>query len=698
MSQKGINVHPVRQRAGYLSALSKLYKTVQRLIDTEGTSEDALVLQEKLHDRYTKYFESHEVALASMPERESSLNESHRDMGKRHHEAAEQLKTYIDDVNKTKRSMRVRELFSAKSSLARTAKTASTKHSSRRSASGRMSNSDRLNEARVKAELAKKNLEQYRALKEANQKKIAAERETSRQQMEFKRKEAQRKLELDREAAQRKLDRARQRLELEEQSHRKEIEKQALKEAEQNELAVESESAQRRFELYRQAYMRKIEEKQTRIREAALKQAVIQQRQLKEKTERQQMELEEELKAQRQIAEYEGLRAEVKIREREELRSTLGSDYESSDEERDDVTQPKKTATKTLAFQSIDDQQASMRAILHEFSKPKNVVENKSEPKRSVNNWLDDSNAFATKTLQVPHNTLAQTGEGYIPPVKIRRDIVKAQPTNEKTMQVKTTFKDQSAPQRDVSNWLDQSKPQGPPCKIPAQPRERCVPPIETRQDKCCDQSKPAPANVLSTNEQGECSLIQGQSNAELLNQVLKENPLSKTKITQFDGDPKTCKLFMARFRINIEEVPEECDSKPNLTLLLDHFTGEAYNLNKGCIMCTQDEANRTAFYKHKKQFDDNRLFPRSYVHSVMKRGNFKLINVERKLATAKLQQYDNTNKSKEIKRSVKTLEKNASSGEAFAAGLYTESTLNRPFKGIRRVLYHYMLPTTRFC
>ena len=156
MPPKGINVHPVRQRAGYLSALSKLYKTVQRLIDTEGTSEDALVLQEKLYHRYTKYLESHEVALASMPERESSLNESHRDMGKRHHEAAEQLKTYIDDVNKTKRSMRVRELFSAKSSLARTAKTASTKHSSRRSASGRMSNSDRLNEARVKAELAKK--------------------------------------------------------------------------------------------------------------------------------------------------------------------------------------------------------------------------------------------------------------------------------------------------------------------------------------------------------------------------------------------------------------------------------------------------------------------------------------------------------------------------------------------------------------
>ena len=69
MSQKGINVHPVRRRAGYLSALSKLYKSVQRLIETDGTTEDALQLQEKLNDRYTKYLESHETALASVPER-----------------------------------------------------------------------------------------------------------------------------------------------------------------------------------------------------------------------------------------------------------------------------------------------------------------------------------------------------------------------------------------------------------------------------------------------------------------------------------------------------------------------------------------------------------------------------------------------------------------------------------------------------
>ena len=93
MPPKGINVHPVRRRAGYLSALSKLYKSVQRLIDTEGTTEDALELQDKLHDRYTKYLENHEVALASVPEREVSLSASHIDIEARHREAVEFLQT-----------------------------------------------------------------------------------------------------------------------------------------------------------------------------------------------------------------------------------------------------------------------------------------------------------------------------------------------------------------------------------------------------------------------------------------------------------------------------------------------------------------------------------------------------------------------------------------------------------------------------
>ena len=63
MSQPKPDVHPVRRRAGLLSALSKLYTTVRRFIDSGGATEDALDLQQKLHERYATYLESHETAL-----------------------------------------------------------------------------------------------------------------------------------------------------------------------------------------------------------------------------------------------------------------------------------------------------------------------------------------------------------------------------------------------------------------------------------------------------------------------------------------------------------------------------------------------------------------------------------------------------------------------------------------------------------
>ena len=177
MSQPKQDVHPVRRRAGYLSALSNYTKTVARHVETEGTSEDALELQGKLHDRFTKYLESHETALASVPEREDSLKASHVDIETRHRKASDLLQNYIDDGTKTERSMCVRELFSSKSSLAETVKTASTRRSSKRSSYSRMSNSDRLSEARIQAELAKKNAEQQQLMEEAHQRRLAVERE-----------------------------------------------------------------------------------------------------------------------------------------------------------------------------------------------------------------------------------------------------------------------------------------------------------------------------------------------------------------------------------------------------------------------------------------------------------------------------------------------------------------------------------------
>ena len=294
MSQatKGKDVHPVRRRAGLLSSLAKLYATVRRLLNSEGTTEEALELQQKLHDRYTSYLESHENALVAVPEREHSLTTSYIDFDERHQEAVEMLQAYIDDGNKSERSLHMRSLFSSRSSNAGTLKSVSTKHSSRRSDRSAISQakSDRLSEARVQAELAKTNFAQQQAIKETQQKKLAAEREAARQQIEFERKAAQEKVKMEQEAA------------------------------------------RRQFEL----------DQQRILRDEELKQKDIQRQILREETERQQRELEEELELQRQLAEYEKRRAEVHIRQRREMRSEFGSDFESSDDEIErDVTKPK---------------------------------------------------------------------------------------------------------------------------------------------------------------------------------------------------------------------------------------------------------------------------------------------------------------------------------------------------------------------
>ena len=74
MSQAGAEADPIRRRAGLLSALVKLYVNAQKLMDKGGSADDAQQLYDKLHERYTRYVESHEIALATYPDREDSTD------------------------------------------------------------------------------------------------------------------------------------------------------------------------------------------------------------------------------------------------------------------------------------------------------------------------------------------------------------------------------------------------------------------------------------------------------------------------------------------------------------------------------------------------------------------------------------------------------------------------------------------------
>ena len=67
----------MRRRAGLLSSLVKLYVSVKELIEEDGSTEDATRLQEKLNERYIAYLDSHELSLATYPDREDNLMTSH---------------------------------------------------------------------------------------------------------------------------------------------------------------------------------------------------------------------------------------------------------------------------------------------------------------------------------------------------------------------------------------------------------------------------------------------------------------------------------------------------------------------------------------------------------------------------------------------------------------------------------------------
>ena len=337
---------------------------MRRLIDFGGSTEEAQEIQQKLHDRYTAYLECHETALVEVPEREASLNASHVDVDQRHQDHVEQLQAYIDDGIKSERSLHVQSLFSSRSSNAGTAKTVSNKHSSRRSHISKARSDGRLNEARVQAELAKKNVEQFKALQAAQQKKLILEREAARQEIE-----------LERQAA-------RQRFEKEEREQR---ERQA--------------EAQRRFEL-----------------DEEIRRKDLQRRMLQEETERQQRELDHEIELQSKIAEMERLKAEVHARENEDLRSVLGSDVDS-DEEREDVTSPKNVIKPKPKLYDTDMQQSQMREILQSFTQlPEKAQVHKQVEGDDVSTWLRDSvHSLKSDAPTVPPNTRNDTRSGYIP-------------------------------------------------------------------------------------------------------------------------------------------------------------------------------------------------------------------------------------------------------------------------------------------
>ena len=249
MSQPEVGADPIRRRAGLLSSLVKLYASAKTLIESDGPAEEAQQLIDKLHERYTAYLESHEIALAAYPQREDTLLASHFKNEERHQQLLSNLQAYVDGGTKPfdLQSLHAASLFShrssAKKSVAKSCPPLRKADTASRVSQNRSVMA--LSETRVQVALAKRRYEQQQAEQLAAQRKIEFDREVARQhrELDMRQKEAEmRQRQLQEEADARE----RQRLEDAAARERQRQEEAAARERQRQEDAAALERSDRK--------------------------------------------------------------------------------------------------------------------------------------------------------------------------------------------------------------------------------------------------------------------------------------------------------------------------------------------------------------------------------------------------------------------------------------------------------------------
>ena len=365
MSQLGVEPKPARRRAGLLSALTRLYNDAHDLMNKNASKEEIENLITKLDEQCMKYLDSHDSTLEDQPEREQFLVNSHVLNEQRHRKIVSQLAAYLEDGSKPDdlESLHANSLFSlrsnAKRSVAQSCPANFRKPNTASHAS--QARSVTASETRVQAKLAKHKFAQKQAEQGAHKQKIEFERRIAREHRE--------------------LDKRRE-------------------EAEARERQVQLEAQQKQEEVKRQ--QRELEQRQREIREEA---------------ELHKQELESAMQLEKQKNEMENLQTELRLREKEEIRDELGSDYDS-DSDRDDVTSPKEPVPKPK-FQLESEQTKFMQRFLQQITAEKlQIAPAFSDISNPVDNWMcDPADDIATPaprdTLQIEQSKNC----GYVPPV-----------------------------------------------------------------------------------------------------------------------------------------------------------------------------------------------------------------------------------------------------------------------------------------
>ena len=121
MSQPATEPNPARQRAGLLSALSRLYHDAHDLMNRNASKDEIGNMLSKLDQQYKKYIDSHELTLLEQPEREAFLLNSFDLNEQRHRIFVSQLAAYLEDGSKPDdlESLHAASMFSLRSNTKR---------------------------------------------------------------------------------------------------------------------------------------------------------------------------------------------------------------------------------------------------------------------------------------------------------------------------------------------------------------------------------------------------------------------------------------------------------------------------------------------------------------------------------------------------------------------------------------------------
>ena len=336
--------------------------------------------------------------------------------------------------------------------------------------------------------------------------------------------------------------------------------------------------------------------------------------------------MDNEIELERTRSRIAELDTEVHARELETVRSDLGSDYESSDD--DDVTKPDQTKV-AARWKSEKEQQAQMLELLRQWNESKSKVDasrscpetrllqdTPPRPDSEISRPLLPPSSFRARPSSDPSPSLMPPRLSLMPP--------SLQPRSSSPPRPSLLTLRPKAPEADVTP---------PPLFVPSLPPRPPCPKLSQscpQTDQPCRSSNISPHRDFIERQSGHAAQMDRQTGSStttplenplqtqtnILSRALLELHLPRPELVAFDGNPKNYRAFITSFQKNIAD--KTSDEVTKLTYLIQHCRGDAKNVIKDCVLLPPESAYVSAVSRLERRFGQSHLIARSYIDDMV--------------------------------------------------------------------------------